>query len=141
MAPISISTPIPSGMSKAEVIAALHNHDNYIRTTCPQLVSYELESGDDSSTAIYTVTDKKPMGNTTYKLSLTNTPEGIDALVDGKMPMGAMKINSKWHVTDQELIEVVDVEANMVTRKLIRGNVEKSHPDQQKALLAGIRQI
>jgi hypothetical protein len=56
-----ISTPL-NGVDAAVVITALHNHDLMIKTLCPALVSYAFESGDKSSTATYTVTDKKPIG-------------------------------------------------------------------------------
>lgn len=46
----------------AVVIAALHNHDLMIKTVCPALVSYAFESGDKATSATYTVTDKKPIG-------------------------------------------------------------------------------
>ena len=46
----------------AVVIAALHNHELMIKTLCPALISYEFESGDKATSATYTVTDKKPIG-------------------------------------------------------------------------------
>lgn len=46
----------------AVVIAALHNHELMIKTLCPALVSYSFESGDKATSATYTVTDKKPIG-------------------------------------------------------------------------------
>lgn len=62
MATTSISTPLPAGVSEQQVITALHNHDLMIKTLCPALVSYELDSGDASTQATYNVTDKKPIG-------------------------------------------------------------------------------
>lgn len=56
-----ISTPL-NGVDAAIVISALHNHDLMIKTLCPALVSYAFESGDKATSATYTVTDKKPIG-------------------------------------------------------------------------------
>ncbi len=56
-----IFTPL-NGVDAATVIAALHNHDLMIKTLCPALISYAFESGDRATCAVYTVTDKKPLG-------------------------------------------------------------------------------
>ena len=137
MAPTTtIATPLPDGLSQDIVIKTIHNHDVYIKTTCPQLIKYELESGDPATKATYLVTDKKPMGEATYKLTLTNVVDGIDTLVDGKMPMGAMKIAGKWRVVDGMLKEEVEIDANMVVKKMVKGNVEKSHPEHHASLYA-----
>ena len=56
-----ISTPL-KGVDAAVVIAALHNHDLMIKTVCPALVSYAFQSGDKATSATYTITDKKPIG-------------------------------------------------------------------------------
>jgi hypothetical protein len=70
-----ISTPL-NGVDAAIVISALHNHDLMIKTLCPALVSYAFESGDKATSATYTVTDKKPIGqvrlSNSYLLSATN---------------------------------------------------------------------
>jgi hypothetical protein len=57
-----ISTAI-GNIAPADVIKALHNHELMIKTLCPALISYEFESGDKESTAVYSVTDKKPIGS------------------------------------------------------------------------------
>jgi hypothetical protein len=56
-----ISTPL-AGVDAAIVIAALHNHDLMIKTLCPALVSYHFESGDKTTSATYSITDRKPIG-------------------------------------------------------------------------------
>jgi hypothetical protein len=56
-----ISTPL-NGVDVAIVISALHNHELMIKTLCPALVSYAYESGDKNSSATYSITDKKPIG-------------------------------------------------------------------------------
>jgi hypothetical protein len=55
-----ISTPL-NGVDGRIVLAALHNHDIMIRTLCPALVSYHLESGDRTTQATYAITDRKPV--------------------------------------------------------------------------------
>jgi hypothetical protein len=62
-----ISTPIGS-VNAAIVIAALHNHDLMIKTLCPALVSYHFESGDKSTQATYSITDRKPIGQVSLYL-------------------------------------------------------------------------
>ncbi|EKG13202.1 hypothetical protein MPH_09674 [Macrophomina phaseolina MS6] len=135
MATTSISTPLPANVSEQQVITALHNHDLMIKTLCPALVSYELDSGDSSTQATYNVTDKKPIGQTTYKLTLTNVEGGVDSLVDAKPPVGSLKIAGKWRVAGGNLQEDVEIDGNMVTKKMAKGNVEKTHPEQQSKLL------
>jgi len=136
----SVTTPITEGTSPAQVIAALHNHELYIKTTCPSLVSYNLISGtpssDSSEPCVYEVTDKKPIGQTTYKLTLTNRPDGIDTLVNAKPPVGTLVIKGKWRVQDGVLREDVEIDANMLMKKMARTNVEKSHPEQHKVLIS-----
>ncbi|KAG9194350.1 hypothetical protein G6011_04385 [Alternaria panax] len=129
-----ISTPI-NGVDAAVVIAALHNHELMIKTLCPALVSYAFESGDKATSATYTVTDKKPIGQTTYKLTLTNVPEGVDSLVNAKPPVGILTISGKWRVADGKLSEEIDIDANFMMKKVAKSNVEKTHPEQHMKLL------
>lgn len=131
----TISTDIPADVSSTALIAVLHNHDTYIKQTCPQLVSYELESGDASTSCVYRVTDKKPIGQTTYTLTLTNTPEGIDTLVNAKPPVGTLVIKGSWKVQEGKLIENVEIEANMIMKKMVKGNLEKQHAEHHVQLL------
>ena len=56
-------------LDAAVVIAALHNHELMIKTLCPALVSYAFESGDKETSATYTVTDKKPIGQVSLFLN------------------------------------------------------------------------
>ncbi|KAF3036117.1 hypothetical protein E8E11_000383 [Didymella keratinophila] len=117
------------------VIAALHNHELMIKTLCPALVSYSFESGDKATSAIYTVTDKKPIGQTTYKLTLTNTADGVDSLVNAKPPVGILTIAGKWRVAGGKLTEDVVIDGNFMMKKVAKGNVEKTHPEQHTKLL------
>ncbi|KAF2638780.1 hypothetical protein P280DRAFT_403801 [Massarina eburnea CBS 473.64] len=135
MATTSVSTPLPAGLDKATVISALHNHDLMIKTLCPALVSYEFDSGDKNSEATYIVTDKKPIGQTTYKLTLTNIPDGVNSLVNAKPPVGTLTISGKWRVTDDKLVEDVEIDGNFMMKKMAKGNVEKTHPEQHVKLL------
>ncbi|KAK8251258.1 hypothetical protein IWZ00DRAFT_230556 [Phyllosticta capitalensis] len=135
MSTTSISTPLPAGVTPEQVIKALHNHELMIKTLSPTLISHELESGDPSGTATYSVTDKKPIGQATYKITLTTVPDGVDSLIDAKPPTGQLKVDSKWRVVNGELKEDVEIDGNMVTKKMAKGNVEKQHPEQHASLL------
>jgi hypothetical protein len=143
MAPVetSISTAIPAGTSTSAVIAVLHNHDQYIKTACPQLISYKLVSGTPEldTPCVYEVKDKKPIGQTTYPLTLTNREDGIDAFIDGKAPTGAIRLGSKWRVVGDRLEESVKIDSNMLMNKLIKGNVEKNHPAQHLGLIQAVQ--
>jgi hypothetical protein len=150
-----ISTPL-NGVDAAVVIAALHNHELMIKTLCPALVSYAFDSGDKATSATYTVTDKKPIGQvrlpfhhfptsslnshtnlakTTYKLTLTNVPTGVDSLVNAKPPVGTLTIAGKWRVDGGKLTEDVEIDGNFMMKKMAKGNVEKTHPEQHTKLL------
>ena len=72
MSTTNVSTPIGSTPA-SNVLAALHNHDLMIKTLCPALVSYTLESGDQNSQATYSVTDKKPIGQVSFNPSYRHT--------------------------------------------------------------------
>ncbi|KAK6822914.1 hypothetical protein PG987_014459 [Apiospora arundinis] len=143
----TITTPIPTSVSRDTVLSALHDHDRYIRTTCPQLITYAPVSSNPSTSPdtlpseVYEVTDKRPIGQTTFRLTLTNLPgEGIDALIEGKIPTGgSMTITSRWRVLEgapqHTLEERVAIDANMLMNKMIKGNVEKSHPEQHQKFM------
>lgn len=138
MAPTAtITTPLPADCTPEQAIRVLHNHELYIKATCPALISHKLISGtpEVGSPCVYEVTDKKPMGQTTYKLTLTNQVDGIDTLVNAKPPVGTLTITGTWRVTDGVLKELVVIEANMLLKKMVKGNVEKTHPDQHLSLL------
>lgn len=82
------------------------------------------------------VTDKKPIGQTTYKLTLTNQPTGLDSLVNAKPPIGALNINSKWRVVEGNLVEEADIDGNMITKKMGKDTVTKEHPKAMVKILA-----
>ncbi|KAK7918023.1 hypothetical protein PG985_009897 [Apiospora marii] len=117
----TITTPIPSSVSRDAVLAALHDHDRYIRTTCPQLISYTHVSSNPAAAAdglpceVYEVTDKRPIGQTT------------------------MTIKSRFRVLEgapqNTLEERVAIDSNMLMNKMIKGNVEKSHPEQHQKFM------
>jgi hypothetical protein len=142
MVTTTVTTPVPAGMSREAVLAALHNHEMMVKTLCPQLISHSKESGDSAALdapVVYSVTDKKPIGQTTYKLTLTNVADGVDSLVNAKPPVGTLTIAGKWRVVEEGgklvLKEEVDIEANMLVKKMAKGNVEGTHPKQHVALL------
>ncbi|KAL5461567.1 hypothetical protein PMIN06_002069 [Paraphaeosphaeria minitans] len=131
----TITTAIPSTIDASTLIATLHNHETMIAALCPGLVSYEFISGDKTTEATYSITDKKPIGQTTYKLTLTNVPDGIDSLVNAKPPVGALTIAAKWRVAGTQLVEEVEIEGNFMMKKMAKGNVEKTHPEQHTRLI------
>ncbi|KAK7961131.1 hypothetical protein PG996_011774 [Apiospora saccharicola] len=139
----TIITPIPTSVSRDAVLAALHDHDRYIRTTCPQLINYVHISSNPATgpetlpCEVYEVTDKRPIGQTTFRLTLTDLAgEGIDALIEGKAPTGSMTIKSRFRVLEgapqNTLEERVAIDSNMLMNKMIKGNVDKSHPEQHQ---------
>ncbi|KAI1849787.1 hypothetical protein JX265_012252 [Neoarthrinium moseri] len=132
-----ISTAFSEDTSGEAILNCLHNHDRYIRTTCPQLISYKHVSGvpDLAYPCVYEVTDKRPIGQTTYTLTLVNQKDGIDAHIDGKAPTGAINIQSKWRVTEDMLEEVILIDSNMLMNKMIKGGVEKNHPAQHQGFI------
>ncbi|KAK2054504.1 hypothetical protein LY76DRAFT_230696 [Colletotrichum caudatum] len=136
-----VATPVPAGVERNAVLATLHNHDLMVKTLCPSLISYNLESGSVGlgQAATYSVTDKKPIGQTTYQLTITNLEEGVDTLVNAKPPVGTLVIAGKWRLVQEStglvLREEVSIDANMLMKKMAKGNVEKTHPEQHAALL------
>lgn len=46
------SMALPADVSPAQAIAALQDHDLMIKSICPQLISYILESGDASTNCV-----------------------------------------------------------------------------------------
>ncbi|KAI8952743.1 hypothetical protein F4801DRAFT_203540 [Xylaria longipes] len=53
--------------------------------------------------------------------------EGVDAVVEGKTPIGSMVVRSEWRVCARRLKEVVGIESNPFTKNIVRKNIEKSH--------------
>ncbi|KAI0909027.1 hypothetical protein F4824DRAFT_40676 [Ustulina deusta] len=133
-----ITTPLPAEATEQAVINSLHNHDLYIKITCPQLISQKHVSGTPGpgQPCVYEITDKRPVGQTTFQMTLTNVAEGVDAVIDGKAPTGSMTITSKWRARGRALEEVVAIESNIVTKKFIKGNVEKAHPEYHQGFFA-----
>lgn len=81
------------------------------------------------------MTDKRPIGQTTFTLALVDTESGIEAVIDGKAPTGSLHIESKWIVHDDKIEEEVAIDANMIMKKMIKGSVEKSHPEQHQGFV------
>jgi hypothetical protein len=127
----TIVTPLPADVSDQSVIDTLQDHALYIRTTCPQLISQKHVSGTPGlgQPCEYEITDKRPIGRTTFKMTLTNVAGGVDAVVEGRTPTGSMVARSQWRARAGKLEEVVEIDSNMITTKFIKGNVEKGHPE------------
>lgn len=139
----TISTPLPAGVQPSALVTLLHNHEAYIRTTCPQLITYRRITGPPNPApagepCVFEIADRRPTGQTTYKLTLTNHAEGIDCLVDGKAPTGSMVIKTRWRVRGDagQLEEEVEIDSNMITKKIIKSNIERGHPEYHRNLLA-----
>lgn len=64
-----------------------------------------------------------------------NQPKGIDATVDGKSPTGSIHIESKWTVTSDQIEESVAIDSNAIMKKMIKGSVEKSHPEHHRSFV------
>ncbi|KAI1110921.1 hypothetical protein F5Y14DRAFT_454545 [Nemania sp. NC0429] len=127
----SFTTPLPTGVTEQAVIQTLQNHDTYIKTTCPNLVSQTHICGTPGpeQPCVYSITDKRPLGQTTFKMTLKNVAQGVEAVIEGRAPTGSLTVHSKWRVADGKLHETVGIESNLVTKVLVKGNVEKSHPN------------
>ncbi|KAI2633932.1 hypothetical protein GGS21DRAFT_490845 [Xylaria nigripes] len=136
----TISTPLPAGITEQAVLKILQNHELYIKTTCPQLVAQKRVSGaaepELGQPCVYEITDKRPIGQTTFKMTLTNVTEGIDTIIEGKTPTGSMTIRSQWRVRAGKLDEIVEIESNIVTKKLIKVNIDRTHPEHHEGFLA-----
>jgi hypothetical protein len=63
-------------------------------------------------------------------------PDGINSLVNAKPPVGTLTIAGKWRVANGALVEEVEIDGNFVMKKMAKGNVEKTHPEQHSKLLA-----
>ncbi|KAI1191006.1 hypothetical protein F5B17DRAFT_454455 [Nemania serpens] len=136
----SITTPLPADTTSQAVVATLHDHDTYIKTTCPHLLSQTHVCGTPGPgpgrPCVYNITDKRPIGQTTFKMTLTNVAQGVEAVIEGRAPTGAMTVTSKWRAADGQLHEAVEIESNLVTKKLIKANIEKTHPDFHQEFFA-----
>jgi hypothetical protein len=76
---------------------------------------------------------------TTYTLTLTNTPSGVDSLVNAKPPSGVLTISGKWRVENSLLSEDVEIDANFMMKKVAKSNVDRTHPEQHVKLLQAAR--
>ncbi|KAE9981403.1 hypothetical protein BLS_007479 [Venturia inaequalis] len=140
MAPTTtINTPLSTPSTPESVVAAMHNHDAFIKITSPALITYAKTSTEDIALDVpiaYSVTDKKPMGQTTYTLTLTNRINGIDTHVIAKPPVGSLTIKGEWRVVDGAIKEDVEVDTNFAMKRMVKGNIEKTHPEQHMQLIA-----
>lgn len=90
--------------------------------------------------AKYSVTDRKPIGKTTYELTITNQNDGVDTEVTAHPPIGVLKIWSKFRLVggqggEQVLKEDVRIEASRLMVGTVKGNIEKTHPGQHLQLI------
>lgn len=130
MAPSSLSTPLPAGLSEKHVIACLQNHELFIKAVCLSLQSHELESGDPKSEATYNIVDK-----TNFKLTLANVDGGVNSTIVASAPIGTLTLSSKWRAVDGKLKEDIQIDGNKIAKAIGKASVERSHPEMQKRLI------
>lgn len=46
-----------------------------------------------------------------------------------------LTIAGQWRVADGQLIEDVEIDGNFMMKKMAKGNVEKTHPEQHTKLI------
>jgi hypothetical protein len=68
-------------------------------------------------------------------LTLKNVPDGVDSHVVAKPPIGTLNINGKWRVRRTHLTEDVEIDGNLIFKKMAKSNVEKTHPEQHGKLI------
>lgn len=133
-----ITTRLPSTTARESVIACLHNHEALIKLS-PQVSDYHLTSGDTRTSAHYSVTDRKPIGKTTYEMAITNIDSGVDTDTSAHPPLGLLKIWSKWRVFPDgkgwALQEDVRLEANRAIVGKVMSSIAESHKGQHERLL------
>ncbi|KAH8161130.1 hypothetical protein CIB48_g7131 [Xylaria polymorpha] len=125
----TIVTPLPADLSEQDVINRLQDHDTYIHTTSPQLISRKHISGipELDHPCVYEIVDMRVFGETKFGLTLTNVVDGVNAVVEGRAPTGSLKIRSEWRARAGKLEEVVEIESNIITKAIVKKNVDKGH--------------
>lgn len=122
MATTSVVTSIPSHVSEASLIQALHDHVNIINALAPGNTAQTLVSGDaamNGTPCLYDITAPTPVGTATYPLTITNLADGVDTLAQPKPPVGKLEIKAKWRVENGQLREDVVIEGNFVTKRSV----------------------
>ncbi|KAM0722608.1 hypothetical protein Q7P37_002049 [Cladosporium fusiforme] len=138
MATTSVVTSVPSHVSEASLIKALHDHANIIDALAPGNTAQTLISGDPlyiGTPCVYNITAPTPVGTSTYPLTITNLADGVDTLAQPKPPVGKLEIKAKWRVAKGHLREDVVIDGNFMTKRMAKGNVEKNHPGKHGELM------
>ena len=132
----TITTPIPSGTSDSAILSTLHNHEAMINVM-PAIEEQHKVSGDASSSATYSITDRKPLpvGRQTWDYTITNQPDGVDTIVNASPPLGKLIITTKWRLVDGALKNDVVVQGNRVMTGGVKDSVNKNHKEWQEKLL------
>ena len=135
---LSFKTPIPSGVSNDAILAILHDPVTMI-TLNPLVISQKLTSAPGVTPAVYSITDKLPIGTTTYTASFTNTATGMSSTVDASL---GLKTTGVWSIVQGDsgmvLDEEVDVTGNRLVVPFVKGQIESSHQELHKALIAKV---
>lgn len=134
----TITTPIPATTTRESVLACLHDHALLIKLS-PQVEDFKLTNGNAQMSAEYSVTDRKPIGKTTYELKISNNNEGCDTDTSAHPPLGLLKIWSRWRVMQGEkgwtLSEDIRLEANRAIVGKVRSSLAETHKEQHAKLL------
>ncbi|KAI0445497.1 hypothetical protein F4803DRAFT_548221 [Xylaria telfairii] len=134
----TIVTRLPEELPEQDVINRLQNHDTYIRTTSPDLVSQKHISGiqELNHPCMYEIVDIRGFGRIKFGLTLTNVVDGVNAVVEGRAPTGSLKIRSEWRARAGKLEEVVEIESNFITKAIVKKNVDKEHLEFHRRFVA-----
>ncbi|MCJ1472918.1 hypothetical protein MMC13_001567 [Lambiella insularis] len=147
-------TAIPSGISRAQVLAALHDHEFMIKRNCRVLSFRLLPAGDknahieaDSGTGTYEVTDKMtflpekiwPASSVTYTMSFVDTPDGLKHILKAAMGM----VSKATHTIEERdsgmvLTEDSDVEVNRLVAGAVKRNMHETYAGNMKAFVDGL---
>ncbi|KAL0938702.1 uncharacterized protein CTRU02_205312 [Colletotrichum truncatum] len=150
-------TPVPSGMSKEDVIALLHDAEHHIKCD-PNMKDYTARSPEIpptvpkdiepiSATQCYTVTDSVPTllpkgiwdKDAVSDYDFTFTKDG--SFVRTQCPLSVL-LETRWSVRESsnggyELVEVVEIKCSRFLASVVKGQCEANWTDFHKKILAG----
>ncbi|TDZ26250.1 hypothetical protein Cob_v001176 [Colletotrichum orbiculare MAFF 240422] len=150
-------TPVPSGMSREDVVALLHDAEHHIKCDpnmkswaartpqIPPTVPKDVEPV--ASTQCYTVTDSVPTllpkgiwdKDAVSDYDFTFTKDG--SFVRTNSPLSVV-LETRWCVRDSkdgglELVEVVEIKCSKFLSGVVKGQCEAHWKDFHKSILEG----
>ncbi|MCJ1401376.1 hypothetical protein MMC11_004588 [Xylographa trunciseda] len=151
-------TPIPPGISRERVLAALHDHVSMIernsRVITHRLLPADHKSahrdGDDAGAAVptYEITDKMtflpeaiwPAGSVTYTMSFADTADGVKHVLRAAMGMVSRATHT---VVEREggglvLTEDAVVEVNKLVAGHVKRNMHETAAGNFRAFVEGL---